>query len=783
MILEISAGDPRLEVELPPNDHELESPRDASPDLPKDRRKKKERRDTPLCREKLRLKRGMVDSDDDFQPTKKLMTSEFKDSTNISNARAKNAVSSLGCDSITRDHCYANNGCNEKMKKDRSHLPLHLKNILLANYTYHLTEYEDKEREFFTGAPKEAFKARFTISNVTSAEQVKTWVSELASTSNIKYNTRGGYQRKGVRVLLSKWYICQCQRKKLTKKQQEAKTLVMKKRQQKLGTNPQNTLVNDAELHLLSTARDKKTDCPSKMSIKLLPKHSVGHVCHVQLWWTHNHSIDCFHIQSFGQILPATMETFNDYFKSGMSAAEAFHHHESSLMNDPSTMTLLADRRYCPSATDVRRMFEKWRRQTKGAPDGIDMFQELEDAVKDYNKRHSMEGGGCFIQRYENATCTEKPLILAVVTPLMARVHALPQAGEMVFLDASASIDRHNNPVYFLCTHHPAGALPLCVWVTSDNSQRTVESCLKKAKDLFPDGAFGGRGAQKGPKICLTDDDSAQRGALNTTWCSTKLLLCIFHFLQAAWRWLWESKNKIELCDRKSLMKLLQNLVFAETENELNKLFAQLHEDQTAKKYKNYLQYIKNGMLRKSEWAICFRKQLLTRGNNTDNYTESMIFIFKCIILRRIRAYNLVELFRFIVEDLDKYFQRKLLSLAFGKPQNLHIASRCFGRNASTVDFATITQDSTEPFKFYVPSRKEKGTTYVVNSSIGMCSCPAGENGNSCPHQAAVALKYGVSNSNFIPNNHIDKYKLAVLAIGDHPDLCAEKFADIHKKK
>ena len=230
-------------------------------------------------------------------------------------------------------------------------------------------------------------------------------------------------------------------------------------------------------------------------------------------------------------------------------------------------------------------------------------------------------------------------------------------------------------------------------------------------------------------------------------------------------------------------MKLIQNLVFAESEIELNKLYEELKEDPMVKKYKIFLGYIKSAMQRKSEWAVCLRRKLLTRGNNTDNYTESMIFIFKCIILRRIRAYNLVELFRFIVEDLDKYFQRKLLSLAFGKPQNLHIASRCFGKSASTVDFATITQDSNEPFKFYVPSRKEKGTIYIVNSSIGMCSCPAGENGNSCPHQAAVALKYGISNSNFIPTNHSDKYKLAVLAIGEHPDLCAEKFADVHQKK
>ena len=106
---------------------------------------------------------------------------------------------------------------------------------------------------------------------------------------------------------------------------------------------------------MLSTARDKKIGCPSKMSIKLLPINAVKYVCQVQLWWINNHSIDCFHVQTFGQISPATTETFHDYFVSGMSAAEAFHHHESELMNDPSTVTLLANR-FCPSATDVRKI-------------------------------------------------------------------------------------------------------------------------------------------------------------------------------------------------------------------------------------------------------------------------------------------------------------------------------------------------------------------------------------------------------------------------------------------
>lgn len=96
------------------------------------------------------------------------------------------------------------------------------------------------------------------------------------------------------------------------------------------------------------------------------------------------------------------------------------------------------------------------------------------------------------------------------------------------------------------------------------------------------------------------------------------------------------------------------------------------------------------------------------------------------------------------------YFQRKLLALAFGKPQNLHVTARCLGRNASTVPLDSITRNIENYFNFNVTSRKENGLTYQVNTSLGICTCPHGENGSGCAHQAAVALKYGGGNLNFV---------------------------------
>ena len=117
----------------------------------------------------------------------------------------------------------------------------------------------------------------------------------------------------------------------------------------------------------------------------------------------------------------------------------------------------------------------------------------------------------------------------------MSRVHTTRHASEMAFMDLSGTLDRHNNPVFFMCTHHPSGALPLAIWVTSSQSQSSLEYCLTKVKSVLPKDAFGGKGPQNGPAIFMTDDDTAQRQALQTHWKQATLLLCIFHSLQATW--------------------------------------------------------------------------------------------------------------------------------------------------------------------------------------------------------------------------------------------------------
>ena len=55
------------------------------------------------------------------------------------------------------------------------------------------------------------------------------------------------------------------------------------------------------------------------------------------------------------------------------------------------------------------------------------------------------------------------------------------------------------------------------------------------------------------------------------------------------------------------------------------------------------------------------------RGINTNNYAESGIRILKDIVFRRVKAYNLVQLFEFITVTFELYYKRRLLAITYNR--------------------------------------------------------------------------------------------------------------------
>ena len=81
------------------------------------------------------------------------------------------------------------------------------------------------------------------------------------------------------------------------------------------------------------------------MAIRINRNKKVPYQCEKDLWWSHNHSVDCFHLTSLA-LFSQQQDKFCTYFEEGLSASEAFHHHETQLMKDPVTLMLLADHQY-----------------------------------------------------------------------------------------------------------------------------------------------------------------------------------------------------------------------------------------------------------------------------------------------------------------------------------------------------------------------------------------------------------------------------------------------------
>ena len=77
-----------------------------------------------------------------------------------------------------------------------------------------------------------------------------------------------------------------------------------------------------------------------------------------------------------------------------------------------------------------------------------------------------------------------------------------------------------------MVTHSVCGALPLAIFVTSDEKEQTLKDALEMLKTCLPDHAF--YGAQF-PKVVMTDNCYELHSSLSDVWPGAVFLLCLFH--------------------------------------------------------------------------------------------------------------------------------------------------------------------------------------------------------------------------------------------------------------
>ncbi|CAG8477470.1 14558_t:CDS:2 [Gigaspora margarita] len=603
--------------------------------------------------------------------------------------------------------------------------------ILPANYSYMI----NKLHETIPLTTEENIKIDQIVTsffvNVNSAEGAHTWLEDFQEKTKTTMRQTRGFILKGQRVIFREARHC-------------IHSHIVKKKQGK-----------NVEIKKLHSERLRDTGCLATIELRIEKRYLTRtHPLEVTLNFTHNHVPISAISLSFRSVNAQTEKEYLQLFQCGHMPSTARYEYEEKLHlladNEENLAMILADRAVNPDFGYVTNLFKKFRISQLGAKNGINMFERLESEVENN---------------------------------LMQRIHEkIRQAGDICYVDASSSFDLLNTSLTLLYTSCAVGALPLGIILTSDESEDTLKSAFNLLKTILPTKAFYNRGPEIGPCIIITDDSNAERNALRHCWSNTKTLLCIFHILQAFWRWLWNANNHIHKDDRLSIIEHMKSMVYASTGAELVFSFENLQR-QYFIKYPNLATYITRSWNRRQDWALFFRIGLPTHGNHTNNYVEKSFGLLKDIVFRRTQAYNIVQVFYFITNNLEHFYERRLLAISNQHPGRMHITKRFLIYKQEEINFEGIRRRE-DGITFNVPSASKTGVMYIVDPTIGICSCFAGISGAPCKHQAAIAIKFQEGTNNFIDmltiDNRMDYFYIATGSIVRERSFYASLHRQIH---
>lgn len=76
------------------------------------------------------------------------------------------------------------------------------------------------------------------------------------------------------------------------------------------------------------------------------------------------------------------------------------------------------------------------------------------------------------------------------------------------------------------------------------------------------------------------------------------------------------------LYHRQVLYSKVKDMLYSKSKEQLESTFNNILHEPLIKKYLKFESYITNLYQKKEEWALCYRKGLITRGQNTNNIRE-----------------------------------------------------------------------------------------------------------------------------------------------------------------
>lgn len=168
---------------------------------------------------------------------------------------------------------------------------------------------------------------------------------------------------------------------------------------------------------------------------------------------------------------------------------------------------------------------------------------------------------------------------------------------------------------------------------------------------------------------------------------------------------------------------------------------------------------------RRTQWVQLYRLNILTRGNNTNNYAEASIRVLKEIVLCRTKAYNVVALVESVSKVWEEYFITRILDHAHVRKDEIQRKYIELYKKMSNITVNDITNQGNG--LFLIPSSSKADVQYTVNISIGVCNCSVGVVGAFCKHQAWLHKNFNLSFPNAPSVTSEERHLLGKLALGE----------------
>ena len=136
---------------------------------------------------------------------------------------------------------------------------------------------------------------------------------------------------------------------------------------------------------------------------------------------------------------------------------------------------------------------------------------------------------------------------------------------QLVFVDSTASLERFNLPSFVFSIATPYGGLPICVCIVSDETTETLTTAFIEIRNLGIEFTN-----------VMTDDALSLKQALSKAWPNCQQFLCTWHFEQAWWTWLLDSRHKVESGLRKTIIGEIKNLIWTKSDDSFNSILSQM---------------------------------------------------------------------------------------------------------------------------------------------------------------------------------------------------------------